>query len=96
MKGYQTKDFIHLFSFLKDSDSFHEVCKTTTPPIHYLNDISHSVINLVNRFNQEKIRAAYTFDAGPNAVIFVEKENLIEFLSLILHFYPPEDDTNTG
>lgn len=39
---------------MKDSDSFHEVCRTTTPPIHYLNDVSRSIIALVSSFNETK------------------------------------------
>eukprot|EP01102_Stenamoeba_stenopodia_P017553 TRINITY_DN6313_c0_g1_i2.p1 TRINITY_DN6313_c0_g1~~TRINITY_DN6313_c0_g1_i2.p1 ORF type:complete len:343 (-),score=91.38 TRINITY_DN6313_c0_g1_i2:70-1098(-) len=79
---------------MKDSDSFHEVCRTTTPAIHYLNDISRSIIALVNAFNEAKavISAAYTFDAGPNAVIFLERKNLGDFISLVVKHFPPAEN----
>jgi hypothetical protein len=40
---------------MKDSDSFHEVCHTTQPPIHYLNDVSRKIIQLVRDFNSQGI-----------------------------------------
>ena len=38
-------------------------------------------------------QAAYTFDAGPNAVLFSLKEDVEELLSLINHSFP-QDGTN--
>jgi diphosphomevalonate decarboxylase len=77
---------------MKDSDNFHACCKDTDPPIIYMNDISHKICNLIHKFNQVggKKRAAYTFDAGPNAVVFLLKEDLIDFLSLVIHYFPPK------
>lgn len=39
-------------------------------------------------------QVSYTFDAGPNAVIFTLKQHVPEFLQLVQHFFPPE--TNGG
>ena len=36
---------------MKDSDHFHEVCHTTDPPIHYMNETSFDVVKLVRAFN---------------------------------------------
>jgi len=60
---------------MKDSNSFHAVCLDTTPPIFYLNDVSRNIIAVVEELNRVVRRkvAAYTFDAGPNAVIYYEK-----------------------
>lgn len=57
---------------MKDSNSFHACCLDTFPPISYLNSESFEVISAVHEFNNEMGRVAvgYTFDAGPNAVIF--------------------------
>ena len=74
----------------QDSNQFHAVCLDTFPPIFYLNDTSKYIIQLVTQYNQYKggVAAAYTFDAGPNAVIFAEKENIPELLSVILNYLP--------
>ncbi|KAF8476120.1 GHMP kinase [Kalaharituber pfeilii] len=62
---------------MADSNSFHAVCLDTTPPIFYLNDISRNAIRVVEELNRAVGRkvAAYTFDAGPNAVVYYEAEN---------------------
>ncbi|XP_056622472.1 diphosphomevalonate decarboxylase [Triplophysa dalaica] len=77
---------------MKDSNQFHATCLDTYPPIFYLNDISRKIISLVHRYNQHygETRVAYTFDAGPNAVIYTLQEHLPEFLKVVLHFFPPE------
>eukprot|EP01080_Neovahlkampfia_damariscottae_P006443 gene6443-10450_t len=56
---------------MKDSDNFHDICKDTKPSIVYLNDTSRKIINFVHAFNNfsGKIKIAYTFDAGPNAML---------------------------
>lgn len=57
---------------MRDSNQFHAVCLDSYPPIFYMNDISRSVVRLVEYINaqQEDTLCAYTFDAGPNAVIY--------------------------
>ncbi|EHK99184.1 putative Diphosphomevalonate decarboxylase [Glarea lozoyensis 74030] len=62
---------------MMESNSFHSVCSDTFPPIFYLNDVSKAAIRVVEDINKKagKIIAAYTFDAGPNAVIYYEEEN---------------------
>jgi diphosphomevalonate decarboxylase len=73
---------------MRDSDDFHELCHTTTPAIHYMNEVSFNIVNLVKQFNQVSTRAAYTFDAGPNAVIYIPKDNIPDFLSAVLQYFP--------
>lgn len=62
---------------MMDSNSFHATCLDTYPPIFYLNDVSRAAIKMVEQINNTagKIIAAYTFDAGPNAVIYYLEEN---------------------
>ena len=62
---------------MAESNSFHSVCSDTKPPIFYLNSTSHAAIRIVENINKKanKVVAAYTFDAGPNAVIYFEEEN---------------------
>lgn len=62
---------------MRDSNSFHATCADTWPPIFYMNDTSRAAVRLVEAINTAKgaIVAAYTFDAGPNAVVFYEDKN---------------------
>ncbi|XP_029495229.1 diphosphomevalonate decarboxylase-like [Oncorhynchus nerka] len=77
---------------MKDSNQFHATCLDTYPPIFYLNDVSRRVINLVHRYNRHyrETKVAYTFDAGPNAVIYTLQQNVEEFVQVVKHFFPPE------
>jgi len=62
---------------MRESNSFHATCLDTDPPIFYLNDVSRAAIRAVEAINQQagRIVAAYTFDAGPNCVIYyLEKD----------------------
>ena len=77
-RAIKNKDF-ETFARLtmKDSNSFHATCLDTDPPIFYLNDVSRAAIRVVEDINAAagKLVAAYTFDAGPNAVIYYLDEN---------------------
>ncbi|EGZ18926.1 hypothetical protein PHYSODRAFT_500398 [Phytophthora sojae] len=75
---------------MQDSNQFHATCLDTTPPIFYLNDVSRQIIRLVHRYNEQagRVQAAYTFDAGPNAVLFVEEQHVQEVVSLVHHCFP--------
>jgi diphosphomevalonate decarboxylase len=86
------RDF-HAFGKLtmQDSNQFHAVCLDTYPPISYLNETSRAIIRLVHNYNHAHghIRAAYTFDAGPNAVIFLEEPHLAHFGAVVRRAFPP-------
>ncbi|XP_029000979.1 diphosphomevalonate decarboxylase [Betta splendens] len=92
-EAVQRKDFPAFAELtMKDSNQFHATCLDTYPPIFYLSSVSHQVINLVHRYNSHygETRVAYTFDAGPNAVIFTLQQHVPEFVQVVQHFFPPE------
>ncbi|KAK2813113.1 hypothetical protein FQN50_000790 [Emmonsiellopsis sp. PD_5] len=63
---------------MRDSNNFHATNLDTWPPTFYLNDVSRAAIRLVHDMNRAagETICAYTFDAGPNAVIYyLEKES---------------------
>ena len=86
---------------MADSNQFHATCLDTYPPVFYLNDVSRRIIGLVHALNGEApaakgvtppaphIIAAYTFDAGPNAVIFTTRAHAAGVLALLLDHFPP-------
>ncbi|KAB8068725.1 GHMP kinase [Aspergillus leporis] len=63
---------------MRDSNSFHATCLDSWPPIFYMNDVSRAAVRLVHDINNAVGRTvcAYTYDAGPNAVIYyLEKDS---------------------
>lgn len=72
---------------MRDSNQFHAVCLDSYPPIFYMNDISRAVVRLVEHINAQYVQqasatearsgavCAYTYDAGPNAVIYYLAES---------------------
>ncbi|XP_054856130.1 diphosphomevalonate decarboxylase [Eublepharis macularius] len=79
---------------MKDSNQFHATCMDTFPPIFYLNDVSKQVIALVHRFNAHygKAKVAYTFDAGPNAVLFALEDTVDDLVEVVKRSFPPENN----
>ncbi|PIK44495.1 putative diphosphomevalonate decarboxylase-like [Apostichopus japonicus] len=79
---------------MKESNQLHSVCQDTYPPISYMNDTSWSIVRLVHAYNEYKgqIKVAYTFDAGPNAVLYLLKESVSEVLAFINHVFPPPNN----
>lgn len=83
---------------MQDSNQFHATCLDSYPPIFYMNDISRSIIRLITVYNAfyspdgTSLRAAYTFDAGPNAVVYCLEEHATELAALMLHYFPAPPD----
>ncbi|CAA2994968.1 diphosphomevalonate decarboxylase MVD2-like [Olea europaea subsp. europaea] len=80
-----------------DSNQFHAVCLDTSPPIFYMNDTSHRIISCVEKWNRFEgtPQVAYTFDAGPKAVLISHNRKTAALLlqRLLFHF-PPNSDTD--
>jgi diphosphomevalonate decarboxylase len=82
---------------MADSNQFHAVCLDTEPPIFYMNDVSRSIISLIVEYNRisvengGKLKAAYTYDAGPNAVIYTLKDNVKEIIQMIVKYFPQQE-----
>ncbi|OBZ86940.1 Diphosphomevalonate decarboxylase [Choanephora cucurbitarum] len=92
-KAILEKDFESFAELtMRDSNQFHAVCLDTYPPIFYMNDTSRAIIQLIHEYNASspdgKLKAAYTYDAGPNAVIYAPKQNMKEIIQLIGHYFP--------
>ena len=83
---------------MADSNQFHAVALDTEPPIFYMNDVSRAIIAIIVEYNRAsvaaggQIKAAYTYDAGPNAVIYAPKENIKEIVDLIVTYFPQSDN----
>ncbi|KAK9282907.1 hypothetical protein L1049_011132 [Liquidambar formosana] len=80
-----------------DSNQFHAVCLDTCPPIFYMNDTSHRIISIVEKWNRSEgtPQVAYTFDAGPNAVMIARNRKVAGvLLQKLLFYFPPQPDTD--
>ncbi|GAX25082.1 diphosphomevalonate decarboxylase [Fistulifera solaris] len=75
---------------MQDSNQFHATCLDTYPPIFYMNDISRQIVRIVTVYNSwaGELRAAYTFDAGPNAVIYCLEQHQQHLAALLCHYFP--------
>ncbi|KAL9270372.1 Diphosphomevalonate decarboxylase MVD2, peroxisomal-like protein [Drosera capensis] len=94
-EAIKTRDF-PTFAHLScaDSNQFHAVCLDTSPPIFYMNDTSHRIISIVEKWNRAEgtPQVAYTFDAGPNAVLIARNRKVAALLLQRLFFYYPPGD----
>ena len=90
--AYLARDFTKFATLaMQDSNQFHATCLDTQPPIFYLNDVSRAVIQLCHAINDAcgEVRVGYTFDAGPNAVLFATEAHMPQVLASVLHAFPP-------
>lgn len=95
VKAIKDRNF-HQFAeiTMKDSNQFHACCQDSYPPIRYMNDTSWSIVSMVHKLNQfyGTNRLAYTFDAGPNACIYLLESEVDQFLTLVNRLYPSTND----
>ncbi len=94
------KDFASFAEItMKDSNQFHATCLDTYPPIFYMNQTSKRIIHIIHALNDLAAKqglppvAAYTYDAGPNAVIYTLEENMEKLLALFNSLFKPTGST---
>lgn len=93
-KAIDTKDFQSFATLtMKDSNQCHALCLDTWPPIKYMTDISFNIIQLVHKINDYygEMKVAYTFDAGPNAVLIMLEPMIPIMCALINHYFPSDN-----
>jgi diphosphomevalonate decarboxylase len=96
-KAWLAKDFDAFGKLtMQDSNQFHAVCMDTYPPIFYMNDVSRTIVRYLTAYNEwaGEIRAAYTFDAGPNAVLYCLDKYVVELCALMVRCFPASDAKN--
>lgn len=89
--AFLAKNFHNFAEFvMKESNQLHAVCLDTYPPLLYLSESSKKLIHFVHAYNKafQCNKLAYTFDAGANCCLFLEKENLNNVLSCLCYYFP--------
>ena len=91
-QALQARDFSTFARLtIQDSNNFHACCLDTYPPIIYLNQTSQHVIAALTAVNgvegEGREVAAYTFDAGPNAVVYCLEKDVRQLLALFRALY---------
>ncbi|CAG9801336.1 unnamed protein product [Chironomus riparius] len=78
---------------MRDSNQFHAICLDTFPPCVYMNDVSHAIVSYIHEFNKNEgeTKVAYTFDAGPNACLYLPEKYVKRVLSFINHVFPNDN-----
>lgn len=88
-EAIHNKDFAKFAEVtMRESNSFHSCAADTYPPIFYMNDASRAAIRAVEAINQQagKTIAAYTYDAGPNCVIYFLEEDAATVVGAFYRF----------
>lgn len=82
---------------VQDSNQFHAICLDTYPPIFYLNETSLQIIKICSIINNhyKKMKLAYTFDAGPNACIYLLDDFVDIFITVIRQLFRVDDNNDS-
>lgn len=78
---------------MKESNNMHAVCLDTYPPLSYMSDTSRHIQHVIHAINDHhgQNKVAYTYDAGPNACLYLLEESVAMVLGMLLHVYPCQD-----
>jgi diphosphomevalonate decarboxylase len=97
-KAIRERDFAAFAEVtMRDSNSFHATCADTYPPIFYMTDVSRAAIRAVETINAAagRVVAAYTFDAGPNAVVYYLEQDAEAVVGTFYHVLGDVDGWKT-
>ncbi|MEM0382963.1 MAG: diphosphomevalonate decarboxylase [Candidatus Anstonellales archaeon] len=86
ISAMRSKDYPRVWELtMKASDGLHSSMLRSYPRIVYMNDASHRVAELIIELNQNHGRniAAYSFDAGPNPIIFTTQEYVQKIVNVL-------------
>ncbi|XP_063386949.1 diphosphomevalonate decarboxylase [Cydia fagiglandana] len=81
---------------MKDSNQFHAVCLDSYPPFVYMTEVSHKIVEVIHKYNEVcgEVKVAYTFDAGPNACLYLLEEEVPKIISLVKYVFPSSSPDN--
>uniref|UniRef100_A0A1I7Y744 Diphosphomevalonate decarboxylase n=1 Tax=Steinernema glaseri TaxID=37863 RepID=A0A1I7Y744_9BILA len=97
VEAYKNRDFPKLGEIIMaDSNQLHAVCLDTRPPLRYMNDSSWHIVSIVEAFNSTSFRAAYSFDAGSNACIFIQDKDVGAFLATVAKYAQFSEDLKSS
>lgn len=94
-KAIKEKDFSKFAEItMKDSNQFHAICLDSYPPFVYMTEVSYKIVELIHNYNEicGQARVAYTFDAGPNACLYLLESEVPKVVTLIKHIFPSSSD----
>ena len=91
-EAYAARDFDALARVIvHESNQLHAICLDTEPPLFYMNALSQCVVRLCEAFNacygSGKRCVAYSFDAGPNAFLFMEEHHVDKLVHWIKQLF---------
>ncbi|XP_054730440.1 diphosphomevalonate decarboxylase [Anastrepha obliqua] len=91
VEAIRKRDFQKLAEItMRDSNQFHAIALDTYPPCVYMNDVSHAIAEFVHAYNNAagEAKLAYTFDAGPNACLYLLKSDVSAAIAAIQTSFP--------
>lgn len=93
-ESIRTKNF-EMFAkiMMQESNQFHAVAMDSYPPCVYMNEVSHAIVDFVHKYNNActSLQVAYTFDAGPNACLYVEEKNIPAVMRALMGAFPTDN-----